>query len=136
MLRDVITGLTWAGLVFAYFVLVMSLSPLEGRFAGEAWDLLLILGGGLAAIVFLHFFMDARDDRRLRVFRAKMDEQDRRARESEREKALRLNTCLTAPAGCSTAASSGVASGPIAQMIPFPVRRVPRPAMAHLRGSA
>jgi hypothetical protein len=123
MLRDVVTGLIWAGLAFAYFVLVMSLSPLEGRFAGEAWDLLLILGGGLAAIMFL-------------AFRAKMDEQDRLARETAREKALRLNAYLTAPAGCSTAAGSGVASGPMAQIIPFPGRHAPRLAIGHLQGSA
>jgi hypothetical protein len=136
MLRDVINGLIRAGLAFAYFVLVMSLSPREGRFAGEAWDLLLILGGGLAAVMFLHFFMDARDDRRLRAFRAKMDEQDRRARETTREKALRLNAYLTAPAGCSTAAGSGVASGLMAQIIPFPARHAPRLAIGHLQGSA
>ncbi len=136
MLRDVITGLVWAGLVFACFVLAMSLSPLEGRFAGEAWDLLLILGGGLAAILFLHFFMDAREHRRSRAFRAKMDEQDRRARQAAREKALRLNAYLTAPAGCSTAEGSSVASGPMAQIIPFPARHAPRLGIGHLQGSA
>jgi len=137
MLRDVITGLIWAGLALAYFALTMSLSPPEGRFAGEARDVLLILGSGLAAILFLHFFMDARNDRRLRAFREKMDEKDRHARESEREKALRLNAYLIAPAGCSTAASSRVASDPMAQIIPFPGRHGPirRPAIPTLRGA-
>jgi hypothetical protein len=91
MLRDAVTGLVWAGLAFACFMLAMSLSPPHGRLAGEAWDLLLILGGGLAAILFLHGFMETRDDRRLRAYEAKMQEQDRRARETAREKALRLN---------------------------------------------
>lgn len=135
MLRDVITGLIWAGLAFAYFVVAMYLSPPLGRFAGEAWDLLLILGSGLAAIVFLHFFMDARDDRRLRAYQAKMDEQDRRARETAREKALRLNAYVPAPAGCETTAGS-VASAPKAQIIPFPARHAPHLAIGHFKNSA
>jgi hypothetical protein len=132
MLRDVIFGLVGAGLAFAWFVLVMSLS-LEGRFAGEARDVLLVLGSGLAALVFLHVFMEARDNRRLRAFRAAMDEQDRRARAWERDKALRLNAYSTAQAASSTAAGSRVASGPSARIIPFPVRHASRPAEAHAR---
>lgn len=135
MLRDVVTGLLWAGLAFAYFVLVMSLSPLQG--ADEAWDVLVILGGGFAAIVFLHFFMEARDDRRLRALRAKMDEQDRRARGAAQANALRLNAYLPAPAGCESTVGGG-ASAPMAQIIAFPSRRgrIRRPAIAHLQGSA
>ncbi|SUS07966.1 hypothetical protein DF3PB_5450002 [uncultured Defluviicoccus sp.] len=136
MLRDVVVGLVWAGLAFGYFMLAMSLGLPEGRFAGEAQELLLILGGGLAAIIFLHFFADARDDRRLRAFQAKMDEQDRHAREAAREKTLQLNAYLTAPAGCEGIVGKGGASGPIAQIIPFPVRHAPRPAIGHLQGSA
>jgi hypothetical protein len=47
MLRDVILGFVWAGLAFACFALVTSLSPLEGGFAGEAHDVLLVLGSGI-----------------------------------------------------------------------------------------
>jgi hypothetical protein len=92
MLRDVVTGLVWTGFAFAYFAFVMSLSPLQG--ADGVWDLLVILGGGITAIVFLHVYIAARDDRRLRVYQAKMDEQDRRARETARASALRLNAYL------------------------------------------
>jgi hypothetical protein len=87
MLRDVVTGLLWAGLAFAYFLLVMSLSPLQG--AEEAWNLLVILAGGFAAIVFLAVFMDVREDRFGRVRLAEMDEHDQRARETAPASALR-----------------------------------------------
>lgn len=126
MLRDGITGLLGAGLVFAYFVLAMSLSPLEGRLAGEARDVLLIPGCGLAAIVFVHCLMAARDDRRRGEFQANMAEQDRLAREAAREKALRLNAYVPSPVGCETTGGN-VASAPMAQIIPFPGRHKTAP---------
>jgi hypothetical protein len=73
MLRDVVTSLVWAGLAFAYCALMMSLTPLQS--ADEASSLLVFLAGGFAAIVFLHLFTEARDDRRLRAIRAKTVEQ-------------------------------------------------------------
>jgi hypothetical protein len=76
MLRDVVTGLLWAGLAFAYFLLVMSLSPLQG--AEEAWNLLVILAGGFAAILFLAVFMDVREDRFGRARLAEMHGHDQR----------------------------------------------------------
>jgi hypothetical protein len=122
MLR-VVVGLAWAGLVFAYFMLVMPLSLPEGRFAGEAQDLLLILGGGIAVIFLLHTLTGARDERHLRACEQKMKEQDRLTRERSRASALRLNTC-----------GSGDASARGAQIIPFPARhrRIRRPALGRL----
>jgi hypothetical protein len=115
-----VTGLVWASLAFAYFALVMSLSPLQG--ADEAWDLLVILGSGFAAILFLAVFMRVREDRSSRARPTETDEHDRRARETARASALRLNAYLPAPAGCESTVGSGGASAPMAQIIPFPAR--------------